>query len=112
MKYVILLILLTMSSCALKPVEPYTTSEKVWLGLSMSGQIADGLSTEIKIDEGCEEGNPLLPSNQVLLTKVLLGSSIYFMANKANHKQRKWMLPILSFIGYGAAGYNMSVDCR
>lgn len=107
-KYLIFLLLI--GGCALTPQEPYNQTEKIWLAGAISGQAADYLSTQHAINNGAIESNPIYGGgDSVLFGKVAIGTMTYLVANKMGHRQRRWFLPFVSVVGWGAAGWNMSL---
>lgn len=104
-------------ACALRPVVPYDTAEKVLLGTAVGGQVWDYTSTRSGLDAGCIETNPILgehPSDGALIaSKVLVSCMAWLGANAMpNHLERKAFLGVISIIGIAAGAHNSQVDCR
>lgn len=85
-----------------------------------AGQMADGATTAYKVSRGCGESNVGVyteqpSSGRVLLVKgVTTGAIAVNMAiwQKMGHpKIAKWFGIVGGAVGFGAAGYNMTVRC-
>jgi len=111
------------------PLTPYKYSEgtnwtswnRFWFTSAISGQAADVVSTQLKLNDGCSEANPLLGNNPsvgiMLLTKAAVIGTLYwctesYLSDASNQqKARNWIYGTAAIIGWSMAGYNMSVDC-
>ncbi len=110
------LVLLNVHGCALKPVVPYDNTEKMLLGLAVSGQAIDYYSTTDALSRGCVEANPLFgehPDEEILiLSKLTVSLMAYLVANDiTDHDVRKWFLGAVSSVGIGAGAWNLSQEC-
>lgn len=85
-----------------------------------AGQAADGLSTVHNFSRGCGEANEVAygqnPSvRRVLLTKgatIATTAAFMVMWQKMGHpKVAKWFGVFGGALGFGAAGYNLTVNC-
>jgi len=102
-----------------KDISPWTTWNKIWFASAIGGQIADVVSTEIQLGDGCSEANPIGGSSQGLIyaLKVALLGGAYYITDvqyKGDPKQqdiRNYIYAPISVMGFGVAGYNMSLEC-
>ena len=107
---------LLLSGCSLKPVLPYTPTEKALLGVVLVGQAGDYVSTVSKFDEGCREANPLLGNrpdqSTLLLAKIAVGSTVYFVGNSLGHGGRKILFTTAGIVGVGTTVHNLNLECN
>lgn len=109
----VVMLLLLLQGCALRPVVPYDLPEKGLLAGAIGGQIFDYTSTKRALARGCVEGNPLMSSDAVMVAgKVGISVMAYLGANAIpDHKLRKIYLGIIGAIGIGAGIHNETIDC-
>lgn len=104
-----------LQGCSLKPKMPYDTTEKILLGTAIGGQAFDYATTANGLDNGCVEGNPLMPGDKggILAVKVGVTAAGIGLANWVdNRSARKFILSVLAVVGLGAGVYNTTVDCQ
>lgn len=85
------------------------------------GQLADGLTTTYKIQQGCGESNTRAfgqqPTNASLwlvkgVTVASLTATLVMLQKTGHPKVAKWLGVFGGSVGLGAAAYNLTVSCR
>lgn len=81
-----------------------------------AGVAADFISTKIKLNEGCEEANPLYgknPSDAKLAGFALANLGLVYLLEKSTaNEDNAWVFWTLAALRGGVAGYNMNINCN
>ena len=100
----------------------WTGWNKFWFASAIGGQAADVVSTQVALNKGCVEGNPVFgkdPSTG-LMVAVKLGvvgvayyiTEVYMDGHSQQADVRNWAYGGLAVLGFGAAGWNASQSCN
>ena len=102
----LLVLMIVGTSCA--PTRVWTKTEKVMVGTMVVGQAVDVWQTSKFIDNerGLREANPIMKNmGSVVAVKVVGGGLVIWLADQLPN-QRKMLLGIGNFFGWGAVVWN------